>query len=301
VPTTKTISACSSQAGNSDTALEDFRDISQKWEVFQNIFQDLWHFYNTSHTKERAINIPTPLQRIAAMNEAFGNPAGDFDNIDPRALLNQCRNIFDEYVELLHAFGVSPDVLHSFKVIHNNTLYGFEPTVDKMDVTEVRDALCDIQVFAGGAQHLMGVDADVDMHSVINGVMSRFIKDEEDKQATIALHAAKGVTDVYFEGEFPRMVMKSASDQPDAPRGKFLKSASYMPTRFYAPLDVRYAKALGANDGQAMAYAGTAEIARASGNSVDAVFSGGSMSLKVIVPTVPVTVCGTGIVGAADC
>jgi hypothetical protein len=70
------------------------------------------------------------------------------------------------------------------------------------------------------------------MQDVISGVMTRFIKDEADKEATIALHAAKGVTDVYFEGEYPKMVMKSASDQPDAPRGKFLKSASYVNTQF---------------------------------------------------------------------
>jgi hypothetical protein len=38
------------------------------------------------------------------------------------------------------------------------------------------------------------------MQDVISGVMTRFIKDEADKEATIALHAAKGVTDVYFEG-----------------------------------------------------------------------------------------------------
>jgi hypothetical protein len=65
------------------------------------------------------------------------------------------------------------------------------------------------------------------MHTVVDAVFTRFIKDEADKAATIALHAAKGVTDVYFEGEYPKMVMKSASDQPDAPKGKFLKSASY--------------------------------------------------------------------------
>lgn len=66
----------------------------------------------------------------------------------------------------------------------------------------------------------------------VDGVMTRFIKDDADKQATQALHAANGVTDVYFEGEYPTMVMKSASDQPDAPKGKFLKSASYKQTVF---------------------------------------------------------------------
>ena len=175
----------------------------------------------------------TPLKRIAEMNTAFGNPAGDFTNIERRIILWQSRNIFDEYLELLSALGFNSEVLGSLKAIHDNTIHPFSDKLGAMDVEEVRDALCDIQVFTGGAQHLMGVNADMDMHSVIDGVMSRFIKDEADKAATIALHAAKGVTDVYFEGEYPKMVMKSASDQPDAPKGKFLKSASYSPTKFY--------------------------------------------------------------------
>lgn len=98
-----------------------------------------------------------------------------------------------------------------------------------------RDALCDVNVFSYGAHHRMGIDADRDLKSVVEGVMTRFIKDEQDKQATIALHAAQGVTDAYFEGEFPTMVMKSAADQLDAPKGKFLKSASYTEPVFYTP------------------------------------------------------------------
>lgn len=101
------------------------------------------------------------------------------------------------------------------------------------NLDEVRDGLCDIHVFAYGAHHLMGIDADQDMNSVLDGVMTRFIKDEADKQATIAKHAAKGVFEVYFEGEYPVMVMKSAVDQPDAPKGKFLKSASYCEPEFH--------------------------------------------------------------------
>lgn len=52
--------------------------------------------------------------------------------------------------------------------------------------------------------------------------------------AEIALHAARGVIEVYFEGDYPVMVMKSAVDQPDAPKGKFLKSASYSQPVFHA-------------------------------------------------------------------
>ena len=111
------------------------------------------------------------------------------------------------------------------------------------NLDDVRDGLCDIHVFAYGAHHLMGIDADQDMNSVVDGVMTRFIKDEADKQSTIAKHAAKGVTEVYFEGEYPVMVMKSAVDQPDAPKGKFLKSASYSEPVFHQVDGVSLAEA----------------------------------------------------------
>lgn len=168
--------------------------------------------------------IVTSYRRVARMNVAFGNPKGDPSAIDYNRIRKQCLNIADELGELLIALGAYDagvkQCVEALKMAAgqrnaNPNLHG------------VRDALCDIHVFAYGAHHLMGIDADSDMHAVLNGVMTRFIKDEADKAATIAMHAAKGVTDVYFEGEYPTMVMKSASDQPDAPKGKFLKSASY--------------------------------------------------------------------------
>ena len=153
----------------------------------------------------------TAFERVAELNCAFGNAKGNSGNnyldIDWVKLTNQCRNIRDELNELMEALSY-------------------------FNVTEVRDALCDIQVFALGAQHMLGVDGDADMEDVLDGVETRCIKDKEDKLATMKLHAAKSVYCVYFEGEYPKMVMKSAIDQPDAPKGKVLKSASYRNTVF---------------------------------------------------------------------
>lgn len=176
------------------------------------------------------------------MNEAFGNPKGDFTNIDFNRVRKQYMNIFDEYVEGLKALGAHPALLHDLKQAHSSFV-AHNQWFNPADIEETRDALCDIQVFAMGAQHFMGVDGDDDMDQVIGGVMTRFIKDEADKEATIAKHAANGATHVYFEGKYPKMVMKSAVDQPDAPQGKFLKSASFKTTVFnhpysYLPMNV---------------------------------------------------------------
>jgi hypothetical protein len=178
-------------------------------------------------------NIITPFQRVAAMNVAFGNPAGEPGDIDWERIRKQCLNIPDEVGELFIALGCDPTrvkaILYSLKRCMDERLCTTDPL-------GVRDALCDINVFSNGAHHLMGIDADRDMHSVIDGVMTRFIKDDDDQAATIEKHRALGVTHVYFEGDYPTMIMKSALDQPDAPKGKFLKSASYAEPVFYDPL-----------------------------------------------------------------
>lgn len=162
------------------------------------------------------------FERVCDMNVAFGNPRGNPLNMDLDRVRSQCRNLLDEFCEIQLALGASHEAVQAVRSAASAISYP-----GQVDIDGVRDGLCDIHVFAYGAHHLMGVDADRDMQTVVNAVMTRFIKDEADKQATIAKHAAKGVTEVYFEGDFPTMVMKSAVDQPDAPKGKFLKSASY--------------------------------------------------------------------------
>ena len=171
----------------------------------------------------------TNYQSVAAMNTAFGNPKGNPQEIDWNRVRKQSLNIVDEFGELMVALGADKNII---KAAIENMKWAATHVVNPVDPEGVRDALCDIHVFAYGSHHFMGIDADVDMVAVVDGVMTRFVKDDADMAATVALHAAKGVTDVYFEGEYPTMVMKSASDQPDAPKGKFLKSASYEQTTF---------------------------------------------------------------------
>lgn len=172
------------------------------------------------------------FQQVAEMNIAFGNPRGNPQAVEIGRTRRQCLNIVHEFGELLVALGANAAQVK--QLIEPFTHIGFERHVS---LDNVRDALCDIHVFAYGAHHLLGLDADRDMQEVVSKLMTRFIKDEADKEATIALHAARGVTQVYFEGTYPTMIMKSAADQPDAPRGKFLKSASFSEPKFYSPTE----------------------------------------------------------------
>lgn len=181
---------------------------------------------------------PTNFMLVSHMNNAFGNPKGFASKIDWNRIAKQSLNVADELAETFVALGADKAKAKAAAAAFKQTLEqlrqeGVDAGTPVHD-NGVRDGLSDIHVFAYGAHHLMGIDADRDLSSVIDGVMTRFIKDEKDKQATILLHASNGVTDVYFEGEYPAMIMKSGSDQPDAPKGKFLKSASYTDTVFYA-------------------------------------------------------------------
>lgn len=170
---------------------------------------------------------------VSNMNEAFGNKRGVPQRLSVKKLSKQCLNIADELGELFVALGADDTLI---KAAVANLKWVAGKTGNPIDMDKARDSLTDIHVFAYGGHHIMGVDADADMRSVITGVMTRFIKSEADKTDTIAKHAKAGVTDVYFEGQFPNMIMKSSRDQPDAPEGKFLKSASYQEEKLY-PVD----------------------------------------------------------------
>jgi hypothetical protein len=156
---------------------------------------------------------------VADMNERFGNPKGSpiaFKAEDPNIykdavwakLKAQCKNILAEHNELMSAIVL-------------------------MDLEDTRDALCDIMVFALGAYHMMGIDADPDMQAVIDGVLTRFCKNQEELDATVGKYRNMDVV-VVIEGEFPFKYVKSACDQqmPEFPKDKFLKSVGYKLAKF---------------------------------------------------------------------
>jgi len=165
------------------------------------------------------------FQEVSDMNAAFGNPKGDptkFIHNEGAVLTateqqawdrleKQCKNIVAEYRELMDAIAAR-------------------------DVTAVRDALCDINVFSLGAHHLMGHDADADMHEVVDALYSRFCVNQDHLTQTSDYYMSLGIHH-YYEGEFPTKCLKSSHDQGltvkdgvevwEYPKGKFLKALGY--------------------------------------------------------------------------
>lgn len=175
----------------------------------------------------------TDFEQVSNMNIAFGNPKGDPDNIHWSTIRSQCLNILDEFIELQDALGLNKDVLST--LIEVSLMLSVMPYDREPNIEGIRDALCDINVFSYGAHHKMGIDADKDMQSVIEAVMSRFIKNERDEEQTVDYHRSKGIASFALEGNYPTVIMRSLANQPDAPRGKFLKSVSSTKPIFYDP------------------------------------------------------------------
>lgn len=149
---------------------------------------------------------------VKAINVAFGNPEGDPKNVDLEELRRQAAGVKEEYEEFIEA-------------------------LDNNDPKGMRDAACDIMVFALGIFHKAGWDADEDMRAVITALSSRLCRDQSELQETMRhYHMVVGIS-VYAEGFFPMMAVKSATDQKGHdgkyyPKNKFLKNIYFKEPEF---------------------------------------------------------------------
>lgn len=147
------------------------------------------------------------FEAVCKLNEAYGNKKGDPNNPDWKRLESQAKNILDEYNELM------------------------DDGINAKNLTEVRDAICDILVFTLGLAHLAGVPVDDDMAEVDRSNMSKFCPDEDDLTETLMKYRDLGV-DVYVDGEFPMVRVKSSKEQvgldgKQYQAHKMLKSVSF--------------------------------------------------------------------------
>ena len=172
----------------------------------------------------------TIFQLVSDMNVAFGNPQGDPNKIDGRRLLNQCKNIASEFIELMQGFGIKVDIFIGEPGSYETSFPDAESQINW-----IRDALCDIMVFALGGHHFMGYDADEDVAEVVDALMSRICKDELHAQRTVEHYQSLGLQ-VYTEKTAFGIAVKSLVDQqmPEFPKGKFLKALGYRKPVFKA-------------------------------------------------------------------
>lgn len=152
------------------------------------------------------------FEAVSQLNVAYGNNQGDPKNPNWARLESQAKNILDEYNELM------------------------EDGIAQKDITEVRDAICDILVFTLGLGHLAGLPVEADMEAVDLSNRSKFCKDPAELEATVKKYDALGVVTV-VDGEYPFKRVKSAQDQvgndgKNYPAKKMLKSVSFVEPKF---------------------------------------------------------------------
>lgn len=148
---------------------------------------------------------------VALLNDLIGNQEGDLKDPDWDALYSQFLLIKEEFEELGRA-------------------------VDEHDITELRDAVCDILVTTYGMAHRAGADADMDMAEVNRSNMSKFCRDHSELRATLNQYRGMGLkTNSRKQNTIVAVI--SATDQYDNtgkfyPKGKLLKSINFRVPHF---------------------------------------------------------------------
>ena len=151
------------------------------------------------------------FKKVSALNELFGNPKGNPTNPNWDRLKSQAANIEDEYNELIDD-GLVPK-----------------------NMTEVRDAICDILVFTLGLAHMAGINVEEDMDAVNKSNLSKFCRDQAEVDRTQLKYSTIGI-ETYVEGEFPLKRVKTTKYQLDINNKVYQAHKMLKSTKFKEPV-----------------------------------------------------------------
>lgn len=230
--------------------------------AFQNAFGDM-HAINWSKVKKQCLNIFDEIKEcesaLAAQHSInFRDGLCDVQVFAYGGVhfMGYCEQTFNEFVvtnyeqkfsEEFYALPKTEKLQRMGEALQElkNETDRLHKAIDQEAPGEVLHRLGLVIGFAQHVQLVLRIDVEADMAAVLDGLMTRFIKDEVDEGNTYNKHnkafhkhytdkgeTAPGQLQVYYEGEYPNRIMKSAVDQPDAPKGKFLKSASFKEAEF---------------------------------------------------------------------
>lgn len=132
-------------------------------------------------------------------------------------------------------FGNTPpatqaDVEKQLRLI-NEEVKELSEGIAKKDIEEIRDAISDILVVTYGMGHILDLPVDEDMLAVQTANLSKLCTTPEECSATVKKYADLGI-EVYSEGEYPEVCIKSLKDQTGSdgafyPKNKFLKCVNW--------------------------------------------------------------------------
>lgn len=104
----------------------------------------------------------------------------------------------------------------------------FDEAFTTRNVDEAADAVADAIIFLVGGLFKSGIDPIETIDLILAGIMTRFVKDEADEEATYAKYEREGLPRecVSVEGEYPFRVFRVKTEISGFECQKFLKSNS---------------------------------------------------------------------------
>lgn len=163
----------------------------------------------------------TTFEKVAQLNEGFGNPKGDLSNPNVKAIRKQAMLCLEEAVEMVEA------AYPGLKIVCQITGATDETSIDMVGLL---DAQGDLTTVNDGVAHIAGFDGNACYDLVHESNMAKFISSEGDKIKALAYYYEQGFQpdDLYLHGNYPTMCIKVRRDiklnGKFYPEGKFLKN-----------------------------------------------------------------------------
>lgn len=168
----------------------------------------------------------TTFEKVAQLNEGFGNPKGDLSNPNVKAIRKQAMLCLEEAIEMVEAAHPGMQVVWDLK----RGKYQPDLSEDAIDLQGIMDAQGDLTTVNDGVAHIAGFDGNACYDLVHESNMSKFIGSEGDKIKALAYYYERGFQpdDLYLHGNYPTMCIKVRRDiklnGKFYSEGKFLKN-----------------------------------------------------------------------------
>lgn len=163
----------------------------------------------------------TTFEKVAHLNEGFGNPKGDLSNPNVKAIRKQALLCLEEAIEMVESAHPGMKVVWDLNGDTDET---------SIDMPGILDAQGDLTTVNDGVAHVVGFDGNACYDLVHNSNLSKFITKPDDEHAALSYYYDIGFQpdDLYLHGSYPTICIKVKRDiklnGKFYPEGKFLKN-----------------------------------------------------------------------------
>lgn len=164
-------------------------------------------------------------QKVAELNNLWGNFAGDLANPNAAVLRKQAKLCLEESIETVEASDTSKKVVVSYEAILANA------DIPPVDLIGLADGIGAMLTVAYGLAHAAGFDADKIYDLVHESNMTKFIRSEEEEIPALSYYWDRGYPAEALEvqGSYPYAYIRAVKEMAlegniYIPAGKILKN-----------------------------------------------------------------------------